>query len=246
MLKYILPIQMVAVLLCAPGVSANPADYTATFDAAVATTCASPDTRTLRLPVGNFLFLSPPAPIPCALNLIGEGTAVTRLVRGYSGGTYPTFLVFAGGQDEYGGGSLRELTLDAGSTQGGIALWVKAHLETDPAVPSKNPHGFLAENVIVSSLVVDSTSGWNYGVYLDGGENAAPPAGVAPGIRFVRLHNVSVSKAAILAYLFYHAKGTRATMVDCWVPRGSSGVTVQGISSEGTYVVAPSCTLVTP
>lgn len=225
------------------GVGDGITDNTSTFNSAVAQVCAS-NTRTLRVPVGNFIFLSPPARIPCALNLIGEGPAVTHLVRGYQGGA--GFIVWEGGQDQYGGGSLRDLELDAGTTTGGIALWVHAHLETDPTVPSKNPHGLVVENVVISSSSVDSTSGWNYGVYLDGSDNVNPPAGVAPGIRFVKLINVSVSKAAILAYLFYYAMGTRAEMIDCYIPRGQNGVTVQGIGSQATYVVSPSCTLVTP
>lgn len=227
------------------GVGDGLTDNTSTFNTAIAAVCAS-DTRTLYFPVGHFRFASAPAPIPCAVNIIGEGPAATWLTRDYEGGVTPAFLQWVGGQDTYGGGSLRELVVDGGAHQGGIGVWVKAHLETDPNVPSKNPHGFVVENVIISSMVVDSASGWAYGVYLDGGDNASPPSGVAPGIRFVRLHNVSVSKASILAYLFYYAMGTRATMIDCFIPHGPSGVTVQGISSSGTYVVAPSCTLSTP
>jgi hypothetical protein len=232
-------------LLLVPSIGLAQPDYTPIFNADVARTCTS-STRTLRLPVGNFVFLTPPARIPCALNMIGEGPAVTHLVRGYSGTSNVGFIIFEGGQDGYGGGSIRDLMLDAGTTSGGIALWVHAHLETDPNALSKNPHGLLVDNVIISSSVVDNTSGWNYGVYLDGGDNANPPAGVAPGIRFVRLHNVSVSKASILAYLFYYAMGTRAEMIDCFIPRGSGGVTAQGLNSQATYVVSPSCTLVTP
>jgi hypothetical protein len=217
-------------------------DNTSSFNMAVSSVCASGQ-RTLRVPAGNFLFLSAPARIPCALNLIGEGPAVTHLIRGYTG---TGFIIWEGGQDGYGGGSLRDLMLDAGTTSGGIGLWVHAHLETDPTVLSKNPHGLLVDNVLIGSTVVDSTSGWGYGVYLDGGDNANPPSGVAPGIRFVKLNNVSVSKASTLAYLFYYAMGTRAEMIDCFIPRGTSGVTAQGLNSQATYVVSPSCTLVTP
>lgn len=225
------------------GVGDGVTDNTATFNAAVAGVCVSSATRTLAIPVGRYRFASAPAPIPCALNLVGEGPAVTVLIRDFPGAQ---LIKWVGGQDPYGGGSIRDISLDAGTQTGGIGLWVQAQLETDPTVQSKNPHGLVIDNVFVVAAATYPNSGsWNYGVYIDGALNANPPAGVAPGMRFVRMFRVSVSRFTILPYLIDYGYGTRMVDCDCWIPIGSGSPVVWVQHDNGaTYVMAtPQCPL---
>ena len=240
-----------ALLFCATSALASITDYgadrtgvsdsTPAFNAAVSAVCASQTTRTLTIPVGRFVFRSQPAPIPCALNIRGEGPAVTHLIRGAS---MNEFIVWTGGQDSYGGGSIRDLSIDAGRFTGGIGLTIRALAENDPARVSRNPHGLIVENVfIVAAAEYPNQGHWNYGLYLDGSLNANPPAGVAPGIRLVRLSNINVSRFAILPYLFYHSKAARAVGLECWIPVGTGQAVIWRQDSEGTRSFNSGCRL---
>jgi hypothetical protein len=211
-------------------------DNTAAFNAAVASVCAS-QTRTLYLPVGKYRFASPPAPVPCALNLVGEGKAVSWLIKDYAVGN--TFLVYEGGQDGYGGGSVRDLSLMASpaGTQG-IALYVYPLQETDPNVLSKAPHGLLVDNVQIGRYST-AGGGWAYGIYLDGSRNTGIP-GVAPGIRAVSIRNVSVNFTSMLSYILYTAFGIKLLGVDCF--GASNGIWIGGGSSI-VDVYSPNCSV---
>lgn len=210
-------------------------DTSGAFNAAVDQVCASDETRTLRIPMGRFRFTGSIDPIPCAINIVGEGMAVTTLIRDNRDGE---FLVVVGGQDEYGGGSIRDLKIATDPNRhSGIALTIRASLETDPTVGSKNPHGFLIDNIAIGRD--DAFGGtWNYGIYLDGSLNASPPPGIAWGIRWVRIRNSSVSVAQILPYLFYHAPGTQTIMGDCWI---SPNPTIYFLNSPSSYTLTNSC-----
>ena len=235
-----LPLNCLAVALT----DADPtgvADSTPAFNAAVSATCASTTSRTLTIPVGRFVFRSQPNPIPCALNIRGEGPAVTHLIRGAQ---MLEFIVWTGGQDNYGGGSIRDLSIDAGRFTGGIGLTIRALPETDPQRQSRNPHGLIVDNVfIVAAAEYPNQGHWNYGLYLDGSLNANPPAGVAPGIRLIRLSNMNVSRFAIVPYLFYYAVGSRGIGLECWIPIGTGQAVVWREASEGTMSIHSACPL---
>ncbi len=220
------------------------ADSKGAFDAAVAAACRSPDTRTVLVPVGKFIFFSAPARIPCALNLIGEGTSVTRFIREYA--SPESFLLFTGGEDPYGGGTIRDMTLDAGHFSGGIALWVQAQPESDPTIGSMNPHGLLVDNVFIGAGIFYPQQGsWAYGVYLDGSLNSNPPSGVAPGIRLIRLRSMNISRVSILPVLLYYARGTRISDVDCFIPIGSGQPMIYIMNDlDSTRVTSASCLVI--
>jgi hypothetical protein len=235
-------------LLWASCASAQPVIYTgpgngignntATFNAAVTRVCASTTTRTLLIPVGKYRFGSAPAAIPCALNLVGEGKAVSWLIKDYAPGVGSnTFIQYIGGQDGYGGGSVRDLSLMASPAGfGSIALYVQPLQETDPTQPSKAPHGLRIENVQIGRYST-TDGGWSYGIYLDGSRNAGV-SGVAPGIRAVTIRNVSVNFTSTLSYVLYAAFGIKLFGVDCF--GASNGVWIGGGSSI-IDVYSPSC-----
>ncbi len=215
-------------------------DTAAAWQTAITAVCASTSSRTLRIPVGTFRFASPPAPVPCALNVRGEGPAVSHFVADFNQGW--GFKII-GGQDQYGGGSIRDLHISVGVGRNpSFCGVVEAHLETDPNVISRNPHGFVIDNVYCGLQPGASPGAWSYGWYLDGSQNANPPAGVAPGIRFVQIRNSVVSGAINDAWLFYYAFGTRALVIDCFIPKGTAGVNAQTLNGAGTYVLSSTCT----
>ena len=241
---------VVLLLTASPSFADSLTDYGAAGDGvsdtapawreAVTAVCSSKTTRTLRIPVGVFRFYSPPAPVTCALNIIGEGPAVTNLVMDFNQGWG---IKVVGGQDFYGGGSLRDLEI---SVAPGRAVffcgWVQAQPETNPNLQSRNPHGFLIDNVFCSLASFPPYDGrWNYGWYLDGSLNASPPSGVAAGIRYVRIRNSSVAGAVYDAWLFYYAFGTMAVQIDCFAPRGTNGIAAQSLNSANTYVLSTTC-----
>lgn len=206
-------------------------DNTAAFNAAVASVCASPSTRTLLMPVGKYRFASPPAPIPCALNLVGEGKAATWLVKDYSAqGGY--FLKVVGGADTYGGGSIRDVSIYASpNSTDGIGVWVVAHQDTDPAALSTNPHGLLIDNVQIGRYA--PTGQFAYGVYLDGSQNPGA-GGTAPGIRQVACRNTSAASCAVASFYLYVAHGTHLDEVDSF-STPTYGIVVDG-GSQNTDV----------
>lgn len=243
--------RFLLLILCfqvqAASLEAISTDATPAFNAAVARVCASSTDRTLRLPAGQFVFHTAPAPIRCALNLIGEGQANTILIREYSLPLY--FIKWVGGDDRNGaGGSIRDLSLDAGHFKGGIALWIEAQPETDPNVGSKNPHGLMLENFfVISGAYYPNQGNWAYGIYLDGSSNVTPPPGVAAGIRAIRMNFVSVGQFTILPYLLYYALGTRIQQADCWVPVGTGpNVIYIMYDQDSTLVAASNCPVMRP
>lgn len=202
------------------------------FDAAVA---ACTNTRILFVPKGRYRFLSPPAAITLALNIVGEGKGASWLVRDYSGqGGY--FLKVAGGTDPYGGGSVSNLSLYTGPLgSDGIAVWVVASPDTDTSVLTKNPHGLLIDNIQIGRW---STAGgtWAYGIYLDGSQNPGPGA---PGIRCVAVRNVSIAAHTLFPVYLNTAIATRLTDVDARV-----GPTVIGqTGSSNTTLTSGTLTL---
>lgn len=207
-------------------------DNTATWNQLVSNVCASNDRR-VALPAGKFRFASPMAPIPCSLQVQGQGPGVSVFKFDYSSteGYWVT-----GGIDGYGGGSLRDVTIvvTSGHTVG-FAVHIQAHLETDPNVLSHNPHGWLADNVLVGRDENPPFTGvFTYGFYLDGSANASPPSGIAPGIRLVRVLNSSVSSATSPA-LTYYAYGSFFSGFFC-----PSGPYIMSLHANGsTYVPAP-------
>lgn len=212
-------------------------DASAAFDAAIATACASTETRTVRVPVGVFRFTSKPADILCGVNLIGEGKGVSHLLLDYNpSSNNGEFIVFTGEQDEYGGASIRDLKLLIGLWNGGIALTVRAVPHYDPGESLRGPHGMLIDNIIIGRQNAHSGS-WNYGIYLDGSLNGNPPPGVAAGIRDVRLRDTSVATARSWSYLFWHAHGITATMIDCVVFQNG----VLFWQSNGGMVISQNC-----
>lgn len=218
----------------------NLTDNTAALDRAIGALCVSATDRTLHMPVGRFRFASPPDPIPCALNLVGEGAGVTHLIADFDGGA---LLYIVGGRDVYGGGSLRDMNLMAGEGRSvGFAVWVQAQSESDPTVASRNPHGFLFDNVLIGREdVYPFTGRWHYGVYLDGSLNTQPVTGVAPFLRFIRLRDVSVSAYMILPYLVYYTSGVRVEMADCPIPIDGATETLYLWHALATVIAAAPC-----
>lgn len=224
------------------GIGDGVTDNVASFNAAVTETCASAETRTLVLPPGHYRFSAPPAAIPCALNLQGEGKAVSWLIRDYSGqGGY--FLKIVGGQDTYGGGSIRDLSIyTSPNGTDGIAIWVLSHQDADPTALSTNPHGLLIDNVQIGRYSVLGGQ-WGYGVYLDGSQNPGAN-GTAPGIRVVTLRNVSSALATAFNYVANNGRVIKFFGVDCfggpgiWLGGGSNGIDVYSlncpVSNDGT------------
>ncbi len=211
-------------------------DCKAGFDAAL-TALAATSSRTLLVPAGVYRFLSPPAPITCALNLVGEGKAVSWLIRDYTGlGNY--LLKIVGGQDWYGGGSIRDLSFGAGpGSSGGICVYILPHSETDPTVLSKNPHGLLIDNTQIGRFTTDGGT-WAFGIYLDGSQNPGTN-GAAPGARAIAIRNTSVSGHTTAPVYLYNAYGTRMTDVDAYI-----GPTVIGqTGSANTILRSGTCTL---
>jgi hypothetical protein len=194
------------------GVGDGVTDNTATMNAAQESVCAS-NNRDLVLPVGAFRFLSPPNAPTCAINLVGSGKASTKLIKAYSGlGSY--FLKRGqNAADTYGGGSIRNLTLWAGSeSTDGIAIWVVATVDTGGlSATTKNPHGMLIDNVMIGKDVGGGSFG--FGIYLDGSNNPGPGA---IGVRGINIRDTSVNMATVADIYLYNAKGVNLIGVDCY------------------------------
>lgn len=189
--------------------------------------------------MGRFRFVSEMNPIPCSLQVQGQGIGISVFKFDYTGtnGYWVT-----GGIDPYSGGSLRDVSITVGGGHTiGFAVHIQASLETNPNVSSHNPHGWLAENVLVARYPDPPFTGsFNYGFYLDGEANASPPAGVAPGIRYIRILFSSVSAFNILPALAFYAKGSVFAGFFCPFALGSGQLNVVGIHDDGsTYVMTP-------
>lgn len=225
------------------------ADNTSAFNAAVQAICASTTERTLKIPAGRYIFMSAPTPITCALNIAGEGQAVTVLIREYqvASGLSQGFIKWVGQGEMYGGagGSIKNLSIDAGHYTGGIGLWIQAQYESNPTVGSKNPHGLTIENVfVIAGAFYPLQGNWAYGIYLDGTLNASPPSGVAPGIRFVRMLNVGASQFSILPIILDGAIGTRILSADCFVAVGTGMYQIYVVNDSNATWAYSSCPVV--
>ena len=207
-------------------------DCKAGFDQAVKDLAQTPF-RTLTVPAGTYRFLSPPASITCALNLVGEGKAVSWFMPDYVG---QYFLQIRGGIDHYGGGSIRDCSF-APLQNVAIAVWVLPHPETDPTVQSKNPHGLLIDNIQIGRYAPTGGT-WGYGIYLDGSQNPSVN-GTAPGIRVVAVRNTSISSHTVAPMWLYMAYGTRMMNVDAYVGPTTIG---QNLSSN-TLLYSGTCSL---
>lgn len=211
------------------------------WDQIVANVCASQD-RSISIPKGEFRFASAMAPIPCSLQVQGQGPGVTNLIMDFSSSAGSGYLV-SGGIDPYGGGSLRDVGIYVASGQTiAFAVTIQAHLETDPNVGSHNPHGWLGDNIIIGRAgTAPFTGSFNYGFYLDGSVNANPPAGIAPGIRLVRIYRSSVSAFNILPALAYYAKGSQFVGFNCPAAASATGqYNIMGIHDDGgTFTQSP-------
>ena len=227
-------------------------DNVAAWNAAMAALPASPTDRLLHFPAGLFVFNSQPNPVTCAARIEGEGHVATKLMRG--GNFNGTLIKWTGGAEVYGGtqgapgggagGMLKHLSLDAGQTSGGSAVWIQSQPETNPNIGSRNPHGVLIEDVYaVGGYYYPNAGNWGIGFYLDGSLNANPPAGVAAGIRACRLHWCGASQFYLYPFLFDTAHGTRFMALDAYVPIGNAqcSVTINSNSLNCWGVNTGSC-----
>lgn len=220
-------------------------DNTPIWDQLVADTMASQNRR-IDIGMGRFRFASPMQPIPGSLQVQGQGPGITNLVMDYSSASGSAYLV-SGGTDPYGGGSLKDVTLSVTSGHTiGLAVTIQAHAETDPTVSSRNPHGWIGDNIIIGrDAIAPFTGSFNYGFYLDGSANASPPSGVAPGIRLVRIYRCSVSAFNILPALAYYAKGSQFVGFNSPVAASSSAqYNIMGIHDDGSTFVQSPCSYV--
>lgn len=215
---------------------AQTVDATPAFDSAVASTCASPDNRTLKYPAGTFEFLTPPQPIPCALRVVGEGPGGTTFVRGYNGGS---FLQWVRGTD-HSGGALRDLTIAAGAgTTGGIAILITATPDTSSSVNSYNRHSFLIENVVVGRMATNAS--WASALYLDGAANPDGNPNSVPGIRGVYIDKSTFGGATTASIYLNKARGTEIRG-ECYTPvnGGFAGV-MMGNGTDSVLLQTRNC-----
>lgn len=223
-------------LALTPNLPNDGGDATPAFNQAVSTLCNSANDRQLILTAGVFSFLTPPAPIPCAVTIIGQGKGATRLIRRYSGGG---FLVWTRGVDQAGGG-IRNTQVEAGvNTTNGIAILVQALPDTDPNTNSLNRHSFEIDNVIVGRE--HASASWYVGVYFDGSQNPENDAGIAPGIRAPFVTRTTIS--GYLQSAIYLNKTKNALLeVDCYIPlQGAGPVIYMGNVTVGTVIETRSC-----
>lgn len=212
------------------------ADNMAAMNAAQVAVCASSN-RDLVVPVGVFRFLSPPDAPTCAINLRGSGKATTKFVKDFSSpvGWY-LFKRVQNATDLYGGGSFRDLTIWAGAAStNGMAIWVLPTPDTGGlSATTKNPHGLLIDNVMVSKDVGGGAFG--FGIYLDGSQNPGPGA---IGVRGINIRDTSVNFATTASFYLYNAKGVNMIGVDCYgVPTYNLGL--DG-ATDGVLIVSRTC-----
>lgn len=236
----VLLVFMSALCFAQPHYYAGPGDgitdNAAPFNAAQAAVCASPN-RELIVPAGAFRFLSPPAAPTCTIDLVCASKGATRLIKDFSSpvGWY-LLKREQNAVDTYGGGAIRNCTIHAGSgSTNGMAIWVVATPDTAGlSATTKNPHGLLIDNVMISHDVGGGVFG--FGVYLDGSLNPGPGA---VGIRGINIRDTSVNFATTADFYFNNAKGVNMTGVDCYgTPTYNLGLDGQ---SDGILIVSRTC-----
>jgi hypothetical protein len=157
------------------GPISNGPDCTPALNSAIAAALAGDD-KTIHVPAGQWMFMTPPNPISGGIRIIGEGKSDTVLTRAYSNGE---FLVIV-----QNGSEVKDLTLWAGpGTSGGIGI----HMIADNA-----PNGAGGNHVIEDIWITSGTGGtWAIPIYLDGLNRTIAPH----GIRAVTLRDVNVFNA---------------------------------------------------
>jgi hypothetical protein len=118
----------------------------------------------------------------------------------------------------------------------GIAVYVTAYPDTEMTTLSKNPNGFLVDNIQIGRR---TTAGgfWGFGIYLDGSNNPGPGA---PGLRAVTIRNTNVSFAMTYAYYLHTAHGTRMSDVDAYI--GDFRIGIDG-GSQNTTITSNTCSV---
>lgn len=214
-------------------------DYSSKFNKLSKAACESNISRTIHMGHGEFHFKTPLNPFPCSLSIIGDGIGSTVFMRDYQGGA---FLHWIRGGDQ-SGGSIKDITIAAGKgSNGGIAIYVQADKDTDPAVNSYNRHTFTISGVTIGREVVDNTS-WDHGIYLDGSLNPDNNEGIAPGIRMTQIINTTISGTRVSQIYLNKARGINLLNVDCFIPLNSSinGVLLDNIT-QGVKLDSRTCT----
>lgn len=210
-------------------------DATPAFNASVAQLCASANDRVLRLSAGRFVFNSVPKPIACAVTVEGQGKGATVLIRNYSN---ETFLRWAIGGDQ-GGGGVNGLSIFAGpNTHGGIAIYVTANQDTNCSVNSHNRHQFSVDDILIGRE--DGTSDWFIPVYMDGSQNPGAN-GCPPGLRGVDVFRTSVAGYTVGAFWNYGVNGAFFLDVDCYAPLNGAFAGVAWQASQSPYIVSRTC-----
>lgn len=214
------------------------ADDSLQLSNAINTACASNDTRSIHLGHGNFYFKTPLPPIPCSINIIGDGIGSTYLIREYDGGT---FLYWKRGVD-HSGGSIRYLSIGAGkNTNNGIAILVEAESDTDNQVNSYNRHTFTIDHISIGRISANNTS-WSHGIYLDGSRNPDNFNGIAAGVRMTQISNTTISGTNVSQIYLNKARGPNLLNVDCFIPLNGSlnGVFIDN-NTQGVKLDSRTC-----
>jgi hypothetical protein len=213
-------------------------DFTPNFDTMTTAACESTISRTVNLSQGEFHFVTKPKPFACALNIKGDGIGSTVLIRDYQAGA---FFHWKRGKD-HSGGSIKDASILAGKgTNGGIALYIQADKDNDPAVNSYNRHTFTIAGVIIGRESGDNTS-WDHGIYLDGALNPDNSDGIAPGIRMTQIMNTTISGTRVSQVYLNKVRGPNLLNVDCFIPLPGSfnGVIMDNVS-QGVKLDSRTC-----
>jgi hypothetical protein len=211
-------------------------NFTPTFDAEAARSCASQNDRIIDLTAGRYEFQTPPRPMPCALVIQGQGIGATYIVRTFSGAN---LFEWTRGTD-HGGGGIRDASIaSAQNATGGAAIKVTATPDTDPSVNYFNRHSLMVANIQIGRES-GINSNWDYGIWLDGSRNPDNQNGIAPGIRSVSIRNLTVSGTHLASARLDKARGSNIEM-DCYIPLdGFQGILISDIS-DGTRIESRNC-----
>jgi len=221
--NYLFGLFLVSNIAC-PGIFLSPLeeDNTANFNDAVKSACSSLASRTINFSHGNFIFKSAPDPIPCAINIMGDGIGSTTLIRQYNG---QTFLKWTRGID-HSGGSIKNLTILAGSgTNKGIAILIEAIADKTNKENSYNRHSFFIDNIIVGRESTTNTS-WDFGLYLDGSKNLDGNVNSAPGIRAIFVDHSTFGGTNISNVYVNTGRGIDLH-IECYTPLNGSKASVK-------------------